>query len=227
MRDRTRFEYVLWSGARQPPTPIATPLRLTVTHTSHTRPSRRILLRWRRARRILLEVHHLLLVAHVAHVGVLVALRALMLVARRVGVGVAWDIVKRPGGVHCLSHRQSFPGWTDRTTTTWFYLMQARYFASKVMEEKCIVLLFYGTDCRFHGREVRSFAVLWKRMYLLWKRMYHLWRRMYHFWKRMYHLWKRMYHLWKRMYLLWKRNADLWMKIAAGQDRAGEQQGPA
>ncbi len=112
-------------------------------------------------------VHHLLLVAHVAHVGVLVALRALMLVARRVGVGVAWDLVKRPGGVHCLSHLQSFPGWTGRTTTTWFYLMQARYFASKVMKKRCIVLLFYGTDfafieekcvvLQFYGKGFRSF----------------------------------------------------------------------
>ncbi len=149
MRDRTQFEYVLWSGARQTPTPIATPLRLTVTHTSHIRPSRRILLRWRRAMRTLREVHHLLLVAHVAHVGVHVILRALVLMAGRVGVGVAWDLVKRPLGGHCLSHRQSFLGWTGRNG---FYLMQARYFAPKYIEE------------------LSSFAVLWNGLSLSWKR---------------------------------------------------------
>ncbi len=53
--------------------------------------------------------------------------------------------------------------------------MQARYFAPKNMEEQSIVLLCYGTDYRFHGREVRSFAVLWKRKELLYGRkcMFH------------------------------------------------------
>ena len=30
------------------------------------------------------------------------------------------------------------------------------------MEEKCVVLQFYGRDYRFHGREVCSLTVLWK-----------------------------------------------------------------
>jgi hypothetical protein len=112
------------------------------------------------------------------HVGVLVALRALMIVARRVGVGVAWDLVKRPGGFRStsLSPPPELPRIDGSDNDD---LMQERYFASKVMEEKCLAFLFYGTDCLFHGREVRSLAVLWKIMYHLWNIMYVLWKRMY------------------------------------------------
>ena len=154
-------------GQGNPPHLLA--IRLHPWYVAHAPPCRRIRLQWRRARRTLRGIHHLLLVAHA---GVLVGRRSLVLVAGRVGVGV-----ERPGEAQCLSLRLSFLGWTSRGRRTRFNRVRARYFAPIIMkhnvafmDEKSVVLLYYGRDCRFHGREVCSFAVLWKRLSLSWTR---------------------------------------------------------
>ncbi len=71
------------------------------------------------------------------------ALLALMIVARCVGVGVAWDLVKRPGGVRSTSLSQPPPELPRIDGSDNDDLMQESYFASKVMEEKCLAFLFY------------------------------------------------------------------------------------
>ena len=137
--------------ATAPPFPA---IRRHPWYVTHAPPCRRIRLRWRRARRTLRGLNRLLLVAQA---GVLVGRRSLVLVAGRVGVGVG---VGRPRGAHCRSLRRTFLGWTRRRRRTWFCLVQARYFAPNIMEqnvafmdEKCVVLLFYGSECLVYGRD--------------------------------------------------------------------------
>jgi hypothetical protein len=72
------------------------------------------------------------------------------------------------------------------------------------MDEKCVILLFYGRDSMEENVCFMDENVCFMDDNV-----------------------EFMPTLWTRMSLLWKKNADLWMKIAAGQARAVDQPGPA
>lgn len=44
-----------------------------------------------------------------------------------------------PGGGPCLSHLQSFLGWTGRRTRTVFHIAQARYYIAQVKDEMAAI----------------------------------------------------------------------------------------
>ena len=140
--------FVLWSGARQPPTPLSLCIDSMVTPIP---PSRR--------RSIRSRIHPLLLLVLVV---VLVTSRSLVVVA----ISAAEE---RPCGGRCLSHLRSFLGWRRRTTTTtWFYPDKARYFRASNTAFMGGNVTFMDGNVSFYGWEC---LFLWMKMSLLWMRM--------------------------------------------------------